>query len=318
ARSWKTLSTESIYQPSLNAAFFSGGGRKRGMRSRWQMYVIFTAVVMFVLITMRCIIDTYRCVAAFDVVDAGFGIGAPNATIGLVTNAFWFFLTPIADAFMIFRTFHVWNRSYLIIITPTMLCVANLGSSIWVTIALAKLDTEGPAIWGNIVFKSLNLFLSLTLCTNIICTGLISFRILRIHRQLRWISSVSGPTYTMRVLSVIIESAAIYTLLLVGTLISNEASSYVNFVFFNCTPPTIGLVFSYIIIRVSRGTSYGENPATATVGTVHFRQGPLTTNYELDQTPSGPVGAVQVRLERETVADSDEPHIGKDSGNAMV
>ncbi|KAF8181747.1 hypothetical protein K438DRAFT_1179902 [Mycena galopus ATCC 62051] len=188
-------------------------------------------------------------------------------------------------------------------------------------ITLAKLDTEGPAIWGNIVFKSLNLFLSLTLCTNIICTGLISFRILRIHRQFRWISSVSGLTYTMRVVSVIVESSAIYTFLLVGTLISNSTSSYVNFVFFNCTPPTIGLVFSYIIIRVSQGTSYGESAATATVGTVQFRRGPLTTTYELDQNPSGAVGPVQVRLERETethITDSDEPHVGIDSGNAMV
>ncbi|KAF8170806.1 hypothetical protein K438DRAFT_1853253 [Mycena galopus ATCC 62051] len=68
------------------------------------------------------------------------------------------------------------------------------------------LPQQSTAIWGNIVFKSLNLFLSLMLCTNIICTGCISFRILRIHRQFRRISSVSGLTYTMRVVSVIVES----------------------------------------------------------------------------------------------------------------
>ncbi|KAJ7234884.1 hypothetical protein B0H12DRAFT_1142310, partial [Mycena haematopus] len=36
--------------------------RKRDVK---QKYVIFTAVLMFVLITTRCIIDTYHCVAAF-------------------------------------------------------------------------------------------------------------------------------------------------------------------------------------------------------------------------------------------------------------
>jgi len=295
--------------------------RQEKRRAAKQKYVIATAVLLFILITMRCIIDTYRCVVAFDTIDADFG--PPNTTLGLVTNACWFFLTPISDAFIIFRTFIVWNRNWLIIIVPVILCFANLGSSIWVSIALAKLDTEGPAIWGNIVFKSLNLFLSLTLCTNVICTGLISFRILRIHRQISWMSA-SGPSYTMKALSVIVESAAIYTLLLVGTLISNSVDSYVNFILFNCTPPTIGVVFSYIIIRVSRGTSYGDGESTISTGTVHFRHPTTAHAYELDQstaTRSRTAGAVQVRLERESETQetgSCGSHIGNHENKAMV
>ncbi|KAF7352149.1 hypothetical protein MVEN_01178100 [Mycena venus] len=276
--------------------------KKEKRRDIKQQYVVGTAVLMFILITTRCIIDTYRCVIAFDI-DADFG--PPNTTLGLVTNACWFFLTPIADAFIIFRTFIVWNRSWLVILVPMVLCLANLGPSIWVSIALAKLDTEGPAIWGNIVFKSLNLFLSLTLCTNIICTGFIAFR----------------PTYTMRALSIIVESAAIYTLLLVGTLISNSVNSYVNFILFNCTPPTIGVVFSYIIIRVSRGTSYGERDSAISAGTVHFGHG--TQTYELGQSTAPHhrnAGVVQLRLEREPeveVTDSRGSHSGKQDA-AMV
>jgi hypothetical protein len=44
------------------------------------------------------------------------------------------------------------------------------GSSIWASIALAKFEME-DSVWGNRALKSMNLFLSLTLCTNIICTG---------------------------------------------------------------------------------------------------------------------------------------------------
>ncbi|KAJ7796587.1 hypothetical protein B0H14DRAFT_2914049 [Mycena olivaceomarginata] len=247
------------------------------------------AVLMFVLITTRCIIDTYRCVVAFDNADIDFGHW--NTTLGLVTNACWFFLTPIADAFMIFRTFLIWNRNWLIVIPPTVLCFANLGSSIWASIALAKFEME-DSVWGNRALKSMNLFLSLTLCTNIICTGLIAFRILRIHHQIGWVSG-SGPTYTMRVVSAIVESAALYTLLLLGALISNSVNSYTNFILFNCTPPTIGLIFSYIIIRVSRETSYGDETITVSTGTVRF--GNATTHtYEPDQSAPG---VVQVRLE---------------------
>ncbi|KAF7342909.1 hypothetical protein MSAN_02007300 [Mycena sanguinolenta] len=257
---------------------------KKKRREAKQKYVIITAILMFILITMRCIIDTYRCVAAFDADDAEFGIGAPNSTLALLTNACWFFLTPIADAFIIFRTFIVWNRNWHIIILPSILCLANFGSCFWVIIALSDLNMGlNPSVWHNVVYKSINLFLSLTLCTNVICTALIAFRILRIHRQLRWMST----------------SAAIYTLLLIATLISNSVSSYVNFILFNCTPPTIGLVFSYIIIRVSRGTSCEEN-ATSTE-TMRFRRAPQTMTQAHEM-------AVQIRLEREVETQAAGPH----------
>ncbi|KAF7376691.1 Ras-domain-containing protein [Mycena sanguinolenta] len=267
-----------------------------------QKYMIFTAVLMFVLITVRCIIDTYRCVIAFDATDEFIGIGNPDSTLDLVTNACWFFLTPFADAFIIFRTYYVWDRNWLVVIIPVLLCLANLGSSIWLMTALAHLELS-PAVWGNIVFKSLNLFLAVTLCTNIICTALISFRILRIYHQVSGLEPTSG-TYSMRAVSAIVESAAIYTLVLVGALVSNKINSYVNFVFFNCTPPTIGLVFSYIIIRVSRGTSYGDSQTVISRPSIRFREAHSTRTqaYELDRNPGSPLGPgpLQLHLEGES------------------
>ncbi|KAF8181744.1 hypothetical protein K438DRAFT_1976037 [Mycena galopus ATCC 62051] len=264
--------------------------RKETKRNAKQIYVIFTALLMFILITMRCIIDTYRCVTAFDAVGAQIGFGTFDSTISLVTNACWFFLTPVADALIIFRTFHVYNRNWWIIIIPTALCIANLGSSIWVTLSLSKFDTEGLS---NVVFKSLNLFLALSICTNVICTGLISFRILNIHRQISELAD-SRPTYTMRVVSVIVESGRLQI------------------------PPTIGLVFAYIIIRVSRGTSY---ESTVMTQSMHFRRGNMATapSYELDAAARE---AVQVHLQRETESETrvtgrDERHNAKDADKTM-
>ncbi|KAJ6456428.1 hypothetical protein C8R45DRAFT_1034453 [Mycena sanguinolenta] len=291
---------------------------KERRRDAKQKYMIFTALLMFVLITMRCIIDTYRCVAAFNATDEFIGIGNPNSTLDLITNACWFFLTPFADAFIIFRTFYVWERNWLVIIIPVLLCLANLGSSIWLMTALANLELS-PAVWGNIVFKSLNLFLALTLCTNIICTALISFRVLHIYHQVSCseLATTSG-TYSVRAVSAIVESAAIYTLVLVGALISNKVNSYVNFVFFNCTPPTIGLVFSYIIIRVSRGTSYGGAETVASRPTIQFQAHPTATQiYELDRNPGSPVGPGPLQLHLE---DGSETQIAivKHSAGDMV
>ncbi|KAF7376696.1 hypothetical protein MSAN_00086600 [Mycena sanguinolenta] len=194
-----------------------------------QKYIIFTAALMFLLITTRCIINTYRCVAAFNVAEDFVGIGNPDSTLDLIANACWFLLTAFADAFIIFRTYIVWERNWLVIIIPVLLCLANLGSSIWLMTALADLKFS-PTVWESIAYKSMNLFLVLTLCTNIICTALISFRILRIYREV----SSTSRMYRMRAVSAVVESAAIYTLVLVGALIGNGMNSYVNFVFFYC------------------------------------------------------------------------------------
>ncbi|KAJ7084947.1 hypothetical protein C8R44DRAFT_894055 [Mycena epipterygia] len=235
--------------------------KRQQRRNMTHVYLISTTVLMFILITIRCIIDTFRCIAPFGKAIPDYG--PLNDTVGLVTNGCWFFVTSVADAFIVFRTFIVWNRNWAVIVIPLILLLANFGSSIWLLICLRKLQTVDPAFWGNISFKSLNTFLALTLCTNLICTGLISFRILRSHRRVMSLVSSDDRTDSIKIVSIIVESAAIYTLLLLGTLISNSLDSFVNFVLFNCTPPTIGLVFSYIIIRVGRGTSYGEATGAA-------------------------------------------------------
>ncbi|KAJ6513031.1 hypothetical protein C8R45DRAFT_332411 [Mycena sanguinolenta] len=221
---------------------------KERRRDTRQKYMIFTAGLMFVLITVRCIIDNYRCVAAFNVTDEFVGVGDPDSTLDLIANGCWFFLTPFADAFIIFRTYIVWERNRLVIIIPVLLCLANLGSSIWLMMALAHLKFSAT-VWRNIVFKSLNLFLALTLCTNIICTALIAFRVLRTYHQVSCLETTSG-TSSMRAVSAIVESAAIYTLVLVGALVGNKMNSYINFVFFYCTPPTIvKQVFLIFLLR---------------------------------------------------------------------
>ncbi|KAF7376766.1 hypothetical protein MSAN_00093900 [Mycena sanguinolenta] len=129
----------------------------------------------------------------------------------------------------------------------------------------------------------------------------ISFRIMSLHRQITHLSSNIAPAYAMRAISIIVESAAIYTLVLAGALFSNRVNSFVNFVFFDCTPPTIGLVFPYIIIiRVSHSTGYEEQPTNATL---------------LDRTPD-----VQVRLDCKTETDTTRisSNYGVKQAEAMV
>ncbi|KAJ7579053.1 hypothetical protein C8J56DRAFT_1059287 [Mycena floridula] len=170
---------------------------------------------MFILITMRCIIDTFRCVVAFDNPDMNFG--APNSIPGILTNICWILVTAVADAFIIFRTFTVWNRCWTIIILPVMLFMANFALGGWFMTNVIRSITRNEAIWSQMVAIP-KAFIALTLCTNVICTA---------------------------------------------TLICTQLASFVAFILADCIPPTIGLVFSHIIIAASRGSSYESMETTA-------------------------------------------------------
>ncbi|KAJ6542890.1 hypothetical protein B0H19DRAFT_1076920 [Mycena capillaripes] len=138
---------------------------------------------------------------------SGVEFALPDDALNAFTNTSWFLLTTIADAFIIFRTFVVWNRNWVVIILPTLLCVANLGSSIWLDVSLLQFNSDNESVFQNNVVKSTNAFIALTLCTNLICTGLISFHIFRVHRRVVGIAGGSSRLDSIKIISVIVESA---------------------------------------------------------------------------------------------------------------
>ncbi|KAJ7719713.1 hypothetical protein B0H16DRAFT_1700157 [Mycena metata] len=275
-----------------------------------QIYLMTTTGLMFILITMEIILSTYRCTVTFDTPDAD--IGPPNSLTGVIMNSTWLFVTPIADAFIIFRTFVVWGGNWWIVLFPIIVAVVGLGASIWNVIALTKVGAYA-GIWGNIAWEAVNTFLSASMAVNVICTALISFRILQMrHRLVSSGMSTAGPgTGGVRVVTIIVESAAVYSLMLVATIITTSLSSFVNFIFLSLLPPTIGVVFSYIIIRVSRGTSYGDEKDTSSMKTLTTfnaqRSGPERFELSRNQTSmiSSTRTAVQVRLDQVTQHDRD-------------
>ncbi|KAJ7132489.1 hypothetical protein C8R44DRAFT_50104 [Mycena epipterygia] len=276
--------------------------RKQLQTLNVRKYLTVTTVLMAILITTRCVIDTVRCVNAL--ANPGLDFGPPNTTIDVVTNFCWLLLTAVADAFIIFRTFIVWYRSWVVITIPSMLFLANLGVSSWSIVGLITFDAEDESLSQNTIFKSTIAFISLTLCINIICTALISFRIFRIQRHiLKLCTSRPSQLDSMKVIPIIVESASLYTLLVIGILISLGSNSFITFILIDCTPPTIGLVFSYIIIRVSRGTAYGDNTdneATGTEPTDH-----QTLEFSRSHNHGTDRIELEVRMERVTSPGSD-------------
>ncbi|KAJ7435891.1 hypothetical protein B0H11DRAFT_2295186 [Mycena galericulata] len=266
------------------------------------IYLVVTTALMIILITTRCVIDTVRCVVALSSNRLNFG--PPNTNIDIATNTCWHIVTVVADSSIIFQTFIVWNRNRFVIIGPSILCLANFGSSVWLLLGLKSFDPERGTLFRSVINLRRSISISLTLATNLICTGLISFRIFYTYRPMAGVLSSMGLSNHIKIISILVESAAMYTLFLAGALIAEGLNSYVSFIMVDCIPPTIGLVFSYIIIRVSRGTSYGENsrtlPSTVTHGQLNNTQ-----TFELSTAGHNPPPELQVRLQQTTHQHSD-------------
>ncbi|KAJ6459593.1 hypothetical protein C8R45DRAFT_1109459 [Mycena sanguinolenta] len=275
---------------------------KSKTRSGVHTYLLITSGLMFIFITMRCIIGTYRCIAAFD---NTLDFGPPNSPLGILSNVCWIMVFSIADVFIIFRTFVVWNRRWLIITLPSMLCLAHFIVSVLSIVPYAVRERSNPDVWASV--NGLTIMISLTLSTNVICTGLIVFRIMQIHRRVVFMVANTHRSVSMKFLSIVVESASIYTAALVATMIVLRSQSFVFFVFVDCLSPLIGLVFSYIIIRVSRGTSYGESTMnTTSISEVHYRVNNRDSESGLTiSARSGRKTEVQITLEQATHGSSE-------------
>ncbi|KAJ6588636.1 hypothetical protein B0H19DRAFT_1057783 [Mycena capillaripes] len=177
----------------------------------------------------------------------------------------------------IVSTYHngYYDECLLVLLNCVCRCVQPSGT--WLIYSITKFDPNTP-VFGAII-KSINVFIYLTLFTNLV-SG----------------SSGRSDGVTSKIVSVIVESVSLATL-----------SSTVDFEPVLTLSQTHATIFSYIIIRVSRGSSYGDSSGNV-ANTSLNRERANSQTFELSQTRnnrSGIRSEMQVRLERDTVQQND-------------
>ncbi|THU90569.1 hypothetical protein K435DRAFT_801927 [Dendrothele bispora CBS 962.96] len=135
-----------------------------------------------------------------------------NVTVDIIKNASYVITTLLADAVLIYRTFIVWSRNWIILIIPLLLFGVDIATAIWTTWSISLADSETKVMGSSVINRS-KYFYAATLALNLFCTAAI-------------------------------YSAAL--ICLIGTSVSNNTAM---FFFLNSMPPLIGSVFSYVILR---------------------------------------------------------------------
>ncbi|EIW56936.1 uncharacterized protein TRAVEDRAFT_73260 [Trametes versicolor FP-101664 SS1] len=239
-------------------------------RSNWDLMLFIASTVMFVFALVHMALDVHINIKAFLLESHDFeamahlfdlynGLVDP---IGAVKFAIYVTQTLIGDGFMIYRAYVVWNRSWYVIIIPSLLLFGEVVLG-YVTSCLGKFDVSDTTITACV-----NAFFILSVVTNVTSTALIMKRILwSPGSQSTSNSTAPGQpvrglrsqrprqprkTVQWRVVESLVQSAAIYSLASVSLAVTSFLSPAIGFpACHSVFPSIIGLVFVLIVIRIS-------------------------------------------------------------------
>ncbi|KIM90159.1 hypothetical protein PILCRDRAFT_811885 [Piloderma croceum F 1598] len=225
---------------------------KRDVNRGLMFYLLATMWISFVLITLHLVVDLVRAFKAFTgSMDLP---GSPeeyyanvNTTFTMTKIALYASTTLLSDILLVYRTYIIWGRKFWVVILPALLLGLDAAMSVWFTWSINQASSESGVLVSVSMARS-KYFYVVTLALNLVCTFLIGLRIWNINHKLR--SHPAGLNRRERILSVILESAAIYTAILVGLIGTSVAGNSAQFCFLNLVnsslPPEYSLNDTYI------------------------------------------------------------------------
>ncbi|KAG8909317.1 hypothetical protein FRC02_007850, partial [Tulasnella sp. 418] len=185
--------------------------------------------------------DNYRAILLYEGGVHKFYTDYPTGSILMAgTDLCTWFSMNLADAFLIWRLYIIWNHNKYIIILPILMLLAGLGSG------LATVISE----FGDILYvvnEWAYVMIVMTVTLNILVTGLICGRLWFIGRRSAQGLGIPGysPNYKLysKVIILLVESGGIYSsLVLLWALLhagkAVEAANVVSYI----TPPVSSIV----------------------------------------------------------------------------
>uniref|UniRef100_D8QEU4 Uncharacterized protein n=2 Tax=Schizophyllum commune (strain H4-8 / FGSC 9210) TaxID=578458 RepID=D8QEU4_SCHCM len=162
---------------------------------------------------------------------------AGSTRSGMVKFAFHGATSVIADIFVIARLYIIWNYRKSVVIAPLLFLLGFATSCIGCTYAYGVYDKSKPETLIALHRWRLS-FSVCTICTTVYCTTMIVWYIWRLRYQ--------NPERTVNrtiksVIVIIIESAALYTSVVILSRITYEVGHISKHFFVDCTPPVAAI-----------------------------------------------------------------------------
>ncbi|EJD43900.1 hypothetical protein AURDEDRAFT_114458 [Auricularia subglabra TFB-10046 SS5] len=228
--------------------------RRAKMRDMVNYPLFISAPFLFVFATLHVLGTWLRAYRGFVVYAPGPEaywalITTPEKTLGQAGQIAG---VALADGMTVYRCWAIWDRRWTVVLVPTLTLVATFVSSVVFVTLQHHVDVQ-TSIFDKMVTQWTEAWLASSLITTGICTLLITWRLVRVQTSLRESGAHIGAgnrTVTSRVVVILIESAAIYSInnLLYCVL---YAVNQVPETWFSGMESTVAsITFSLIIIRV--------------------------------------------------------------------
>ncbi|RPD53171.1 hypothetical protein L227DRAFT_406513 [Lentinus tigrinus ALCF2SS1-6] len=222
------------------------------LREGMSLWLPFVCALMFVNTMLVVISNMIAAYEAFSSAGPGQEINPWNvyadvgSTLSEVKSAATVFFAIISDLIIVYRTFVVWGSRIRVVLVPIALLLGGIG--IWSAWSLAQTDADDDPIYATVSIRARYLFI-VTFALNVLCAGLICWKIWDVLSELSAHISTTGRGPTSRAFEVIIETAALYCTNLLGLVVSDFVGSNLFFVFLDLLPPVTALAFTILIVR---------------------------------------------------------------------
>ncbi|KAL0945761.1 hypothetical protein HGRIS_012050 [Hohenbuehelia grisea] len=237
--------------------------RRRSGHTQYRR-LIPVATILLLSATAHLVLDFVRIIQGFiESDDANAYYNNIPHPLHVAKTALYITHVTTGDCVLIWRCYIVYNKSLFVLIPPLIMSMADAVSGYYGTYILTKAGSAATIFnTGRVLILS---FCSLTMSTNIFCTGAIVWRIYWTRR-----ATVSTQHSLFYVVMAVVESGAIYTLGVLSSLIAYVAGSNGQYVALDIVTPLSGITFSLIIIQIhfhlySKSQSTTAGPMTGII-----------------------------------------------------
>ncbi|KAH9886038.1 hypothetical protein C8Q73DRAFT_291165 [Cubamyces lactineus] len=247
----------------------------RKVRNGLSFWLPIACLLIFVSTALDFIVGLIRAYEAYSMhgaerPDPVAVYGSSSSRLSLMKNAMNIVVAIISDVIIVYRTYMVWNLSIWIILAPVGLLLGDTAIGIWAVWTLAQTETGVNAIAAAVTVR-VRYFFIITFVLNLLCSGLICFKIWHIRSKVP--QRILNTSSTKRVLEAVIESAGLYCAHLFILIVTNCAGTNYFFLFLDPLPAVGAYVFSMLIVRGARANSSNlDSSLSATTPAIIFRR----------------------------------------------
>ncbi|KIL60275.1 hypothetical protein M378DRAFT_14252 [Amanita muscaria Koide BX008] len=214
-------------------------------------------------------------------------LATPNLPEDVILITGVFVLTFLSDLLMIWRCWVIWTSSsralaFVVVAFPSLTLLASIATGI---VWIQQSALPGPALFNKMALAFGTSYYVTSLGVNIAVTILITLR-LALHRRVLLESlPPDHATHYLSIVAIVVESAALYSVIALTFIISYALNSPINQIFLGILPASQQIAGYLIILRLAQGRAWSADTLTETTGAT-----PQLTTIQFDD----PIPNVQV------------------------